>query len=248
MSVEQSEGAGLREHEPGNVVAHRGPQGVQVCVPVAVRRDGDHVVSSHGRRRRVGPVGAVGNEDSRAPRVAPRKVVGPDHEHAGQLALRSRHGREARSRHAGDLCQEPLQLVHQLQCTLHRRGWLVRVNLGHAGQSGHLVVQLGVVLHRTAAKRVEVVVDGEVELADLGKVPDELSLAHLGHLQVASKHVAGRQFLNRHVERRHGRSDAARHAAVHQEPAAPVVEDRAIHGSHRPRRGLSPAPRSRRAS
>ena len=57
---------------------------------------------------------------------------------------------------------------------------LVGVQVAEAGQAGHLVVELRVVLHRARAQRVEAQVDGVVQLREPGVVAHHLRLGELG--------------------------------------------------------------------
>ena len=49
-------------------------------------------------------------------------MIGADHRHARELALRAGHGREAHALHAGDLLQHLLQLEHAGEEALRRAG------------------------------------------------------------------------------------------------------------------------------
>ena len=55
-----------------------------------------------------------------------------------------------------------------------------RMERGEAGQSGGPLVDLGVVLHRARAERVEARVDRVVELRQVDEVADDLGLVELG--------------------------------------------------------------------
>ena len=215
---------GLGEHEAGKVVSDGGLERRYVRVAVVVGRDGHDLEAGHGRRGGVGAVSAVWDEHLRASGVAVGEVVGPRHEHPGELAFGAGHGRQGGACHAGHLGEEPLKLVHQLQGALHAGLRLTRMHLGHTRHARHLVVQLGVVLHRTASKGIEVVVDGEVGLAHLGEVSDDLSLADLRHGQVVPEQLRWRRFLLGHVERRQGVAHPARHAPLHEQPPVQYLQ------------------------
>ena len=58
------------------------------------------------------PCAACGTMISVRADIAARAVIGADHGHAGEFALRARHGREAHALHAGDGLEHFLQLVH----------------------------------------------------------------------------------------------------------------------------------------
>ena len=112
----------------------------------------------------------------------------------------------------------------ELERALHRFLGLEGVYLGQAGQGGHLVVDLRVVLHGTAAERVEVVVDGEVVVAELREVADDLAFGDLRHVEVVTEHGGVGQFRLRHVQLRMARAYASRRAAVHEELAVVLFQ------------------------
>ena len=48
------------------------------------------------------------------------------------------------------------------------------------GKPGHLLVDLGIVLHRARAQRIEALVHAVVQLGQPHEMPHEVDLAHLG--------------------------------------------------------------------
>ncbi len=91
---------------------------------------------------------AVRDEDLVALGVATLAVIGPDHQDAGQLALRS-GGRLERDRaHPGDLGQGALELPQQLERALRDLVRDQRMEVGEAGQARRPFVELRVELHR----------------------------------------------------------------------------------------------------
>ena len=148
VPVEQPQGAGQRNHHAGEVVVGQFPQGGQVGVAVSVGRDGHHIKAGHGGRCRIRAVGAVGNAHFGAAAVALRQVVGPHHQHAGQFPVGAGQRGQAGGRHPRYFGEIALQPVQQLQRALRLGGRLLRVNPRKAGQERHLVIDLGVVLHR----------------------------------------------------------------------------------------------------
>ena len=92
-----------------------------------------------------------------------------------------------------------------------------------AGQRGHALVELGVVLHRAGAERVEAGVEVEVALRQPVVVADDLGLGDLGELRRLGSAQLGRQQLVQrplgHVEgRRHERPTSRLGALVDREP------------------------------
>jgi hypothetical protein len=76
------------------------------------RRNLDDLHAAHRRGGRVRAVRGLRHDDLVAREVAPGAVVRADHRHAGELALRAGHRRQAHALHAGDFLQHLLQLVH----------------------------------------------------------------------------------------------------------------------------------------
>ena len=233
VGIEQSQCAGQRQHDARQLRARGLSQRLDVRVAARVRRQRHDLEARHGRRGGVRPVGAVGDEHLAPRGVASGEMVSPRHQHPGQLAVGSGHGRQAYVRQPGDLGEVVLEPVHQPQRALHRGVGLMRVYLGHPRQGGHLVAYLGVVLHRTAPQGVEVGIDGEVELAELGEVADQLRLADLGVVQVVPEELCRGQLLFGHVQGRQRRPHPAGGAALHQQSAA-VFAEGVEHRGHGP--------------
>ncbi len=141
-------------------------------------------------------MGAVGNDDH-APLLAlpAGAVIGPGHQHPGQLAMRPGRGLETDRREPADFAQQLGEEPLELEAALAERGGIVRMGAGEARQAGRPFVQLGVVLHRARAERVEVDVDRVVQPAQAVEVADELELADLrqaGRLASAGRLGNGR--------------------------------------------------------
>ena len=217
VGVEQPQGAGQRNHHPGQAVVGHVVQRLQVHVALTVRRQFHHLEPGHGRRRRVGAVGAVGDGHLGAPGLSLAVQVGLDHQHPGQLAVGPGQRGQADGREAGDLAEESLQPVQQLQRALRLLGRLQRVDAGEPGQEGRLVVDLGVVLHGTTAQRVEMSVDGEIALAQPGEILHHLRLGKLRQRQIIAQQGRVGHWLWRYVRLRQHRSGPSRHAALHQQ-------------------------------
>ena len=173
--LEQPERRGVGEHQAGDVVVGLGPQVVEVDVALRVGPDLDHLVAGHGDRRGVGPVGGVGREHL-GPVLAVVLVEGAGEQHAGQLAVRARRGLERDVRQPGDLGERGLEVAHELQRALGSPRVLERVQPGVAVERGDALVELGVVLHRARAQRIEAGVQVEVALGQAVVVAHDLGL------------------------------------------------------------------------
>ena len=99
-----------------------------------------------------------------------------DQKHAGELSVRAGCGLEGHLIHACYFTQILSRKRKHLLAALGavRRG--KRMDLGKAGQCGHLFVNAGVVFHRARAKRIEPAVDAVNPLTKLGIVARELRL------------------------------------------------------------------------
>ena len=97
--------------------------------------------------------------------------------------------------HAGDLAQRGLQLDQQLEPALGERRRRAGVDPGQAGEGGHGVADLGVVLHRARTERVGPEVDRELAVAQPGEVADQVALGHLGQGHRLGAPVLGRDQL-----------------------------------------------------
>ena len=203
VGVEEAQGVGVGEHEGGHIGAHGGPQGLQVHAPLGVGGHVHHREAAHGGGGGVGAVGGVGDDHLGPGGVPPALVVLLHHQQGGELPVGPGGGLEGHGLHAGDLAQELLRQIEHLQAALDGVGALEGVDAGEAGQGGHLVIHLGVVLHGAGAQGVEPVVHpvgpalqggivpGQVHLGDLGKAEGALAL-HALH-QVGGGHVQGGQ-------------------------------------------------------
>ena len=182
VAVEQAKGGRLCEHYPRQAVVGLGAERVDGYVAVGVGRDRDDVEPGHGRGGRIGAMGGVGYEHLAALSLAAGLERRADREHTGQLPVGSREGREAHRGEAGDLGEVSLEAMDELQRALHLALGLLGVGGGESRKSGHGGVHPRGVLHGAGAERVEVGVDGEVELAQVGEVLDHLRLGNLGQV------------------------------------------------------------------
>ena len=177
VPLEHPERGGVGEHDAGGLRADRGAQRLELDVAVRIHRDLAHHAAAHGRGRRIGAVRGLGHDDLVALEVPARAVIGADHGDAGEFPVRAGHGRERDALHPGHFLQHLLQLVHAGEEALAVRLGPERVARQELRQHRVLVAGLGVVLHRARAERVEVRVDGEVQLREAREVAHRLELA-----------------------------------------------------------------------
>ena len=157
-------------------------------VHVAFVVDGNflHHAAAHGGRGGIGAVRRDRHDDFVAGEIAARAVIGADHGHAGEFAMRAGHGRERHALHAGDFLEHLLQLEHAGEETLAQRIRRQRMPVEEPGSIANGVTGLRVVLHRARSQRIEVRVDGEVELRELGEVAHHFELADFRQHRPAS--------------------------------------------------------------
>ena len=181
VAVEQPERVRVREHQAGHVVRGLRAQVVQVHAAVGVGAHLHHLVAGHRHGGRVGAVRRVGREHLVAV-LAAVLVERAREQQAGQFAVRAGAGLKRHVRQPADLGQRALQVPHQLERALGVLVVLQRVQAREAGQRRHALVQLGVVLHRARAQRVEARVEVEVLLREVVVVAHDLGLGDLGQL------------------------------------------------------------------
>ena len=177
--VEDAHGVGVSEHQASGVVTQRGLQALQIHAAVRGGVDVDHLVAAHSGGSRVGAVGGVGDDDLGALLVATGVVVLLDEQDAGELTVCASGRLEGHVVHAGDLAQVALSRVQHLQRTLLGFHRSQRMGVGEAGQSGHLFVDSGVVLHGAGAQGIKTAVDAVDLLDKLRVVAGNIGLAQL---------------------------------------------------------------------
>ena len=130
--VEQAEGVGVGEHEAGDVAL--GDHLAQVVHVHAAARVAAHRGRHEAADDDAGRVRAVRRvRDDDALGIAALGQVGrADDQQAGELAVRAGRRLQRGDVQAGDLGEPALELVHQLERSLHQRLRLVRVQTGEA--------------------------------------------------------------------------------------------------------------------
>jgi hypothetical protein len=162
--LEYAERRRIGQHQSGGLRTDCGFQRVDVDGAGGIGRDFLDRVAAHGRGRRVGAVRRVRHDDLAPRGVAARIVVGADHRHPGELAVRARHRRHRHAGHAGHVLQHFLQLEHAGEETLSGLVRARRMARQKLRQHRQRIARARVVLHRARAERVELRVDREVLL------------------------------------------------------------------------------------
>jgi hypothetical protein len=179
--LEDPKGVGDGEHDPGHGLVEVSLQGLEVHHAPPVRRDRNHLESGHGRGGRVRPVGGVGKEDFPPLLKLPTVLeIALDEEHAGELSVGAGRGLQRDPRHSRDPFQVLGKLPKHGQSALHFVLGKKGMKAGETGKPGKVLVEFGVVFHRTASQRVKAGVHAVVEAGKGGVMADELRLRNFG--------------------------------------------------------------------
>ena len=125
-------------------------------------------------------MGRVGHHDFAARRVAARVVVGADHRHAGEFAVRAGHRRHRHAGHAGHVLEHFLQIEHAGEEALAGLVRARRMARQELRQHRQRIARARVVLHGARTERVELRVDREVLLRQARVVAHHVELGNLG--------------------------------------------------------------------
>ena len=118
---------------------------------------------------------------------------------------------------SGDLTQEPLEFMQQLQRALGLANRLHGVDARKPRLERNLIVDLGVVLHGATAQGIEMGVDGKIQLAEAGEVLDHLRLRYFRQRQfIPQKSVIGRG-LGWYIQIRHHYANPSGDASFQQQ-------------------------------
>ena len=179
VGLEKPEGVRIGHHDPGYSVIQQAFKGLHIYGPVFKGTNLDDRQPADSRACGVGAVGAV-RHDHPGPAVIPAQTVVLPHDHEPrEFAMRSGELVERELRHACQRGQCPGKIIVQLQGALDSPLRLERVQRGEPGQGCHLLVHLRVVLHGTAAERIETGIDPEIHLGEIGIVPYNIRFTDL---------------------------------------------------------------------
>ena len=195
---------GIGEHERGDVFIHLRRQRRHVHHALRVGFQVLDRIADHRRRRRIGAVGRVRNQNFLA-RMSFRLMIRPHQQQPGQFAVRA-GGRLQRDRvHAGDFDQAIAERLDDAQRALGNLLRLIGMSVGQAIQTRNHFIHPRVVLHGAGAQRIHAQINGVIPGGQAGEVADDFDLAHFGHVaQVFSfrctQQLRGIDFRN--IERR----------------------------------------------
>ena len=146
--------------------------------------------AAHRRGGRIGPVRRLRHDDLVACQLTARAMIGADHRHARELAVRTGERAERHTAHAGDRLEHLLQLVQTGEEPLAVLRGRERMSRQELGQQRGRIAASGVVLHGAGAERIEMRVDGEVQLRQARVVAHGIELADLGQQRRAARAAA----------------------------------------------------------
>ena len=181
--VENTDCIGVREHQSRRLRPDGGAERREIDAAVCTGRDIDHAEARHDGRGRIRAVGGVRDDDLCPGRIAACKVIRLDEQQAGKLAVRACGGLERERVHTGHFAKQLSRFIQQLQRALRRLLRLERMEPRKARQRRKGFIDLGVVLHRARAQRIEAVVHAVDAVRQRGIVPDKLIFAHLRQAQ-----------------------------------------------------------------
>src|SRR5882724_9857735 len=122
----------------------------EVCEAIGSGSHRFHCVAADDRRGRIGAVRGVWDEDFLA-RIAPFSQCRANHHQTGHLALRAGRRLSGYLRKAGYLSKTLFDAEDYFERTLSERHGSERMEIGEAVDTSDLLVDPGVVLHRTRA-------------------------------------------------------------------------------------------------
>ena len=175
---EKTEGVRVGHHDAGDVRAKERPEGLDVDQAVRAGLDLDYLEAADRRRGGVGSMGAVRDDYLRTGGIPAKKVIIADYHQAGELAVGSGAGIEREALHSGNGGECLLHLIVNLERALDCRLILKGMQALEGGHRGYLFVDFRVVLHSTAAQRVEAGINSEIHLGEIGIMSDEVRFAY----------------------------------------------------------------------
>ena len=179
VGLEDAQRVGVRQHESGYGLIKVLAQRLQVHATRRIRRDLLRVEARHGGRRGVRAVRRIREEHAAARfPFTPGIVIRAHQQHARHLPLGSGRRLQRDLVHPGDFLQHLGQLVHEAQGPLRARLRGERVQSRETPEPARRLVDLGVVLHRARAQRIQGTVHVVVLERQLRVVPDHLVFGH----------------------------------------------------------------------
>ena len=169
--LEESQGVGVGHHHGSylwSLLSNDALKIVEIDLTISLRLHLDNLETTDSGRGGVGAMGRVGHDDLLTGQVATRAVVVVDSHQTSEFAMGTCVGLKGEMGQTRELAERLLQHRHQGLGTLHRPGGLFGVQVLELRQSGHLLVDLGVILHGTRTQGIETGIDAKVIVGEVG--------------------------------------------------------------------------------
>ena len=128
-----------------------------------------------------------------------------DRHHAAKLAVRAGFGRHCDRAHSGHRHQGVGKRFDDRQCALRGRNGLERMNIGKARQTGHLLIEARVVLHRARSEWINAGVDRIVVARQTDVMAHCLGLGEARQIESASARARSQSWTGTMQARRYRR-------------------------------------------
>ena len=214
IGFKQSQCRWIRQHERRNfgaVFSEFSLKRGEVRIPFGVRRNGFNAVAAARSGGGVGAMSRVRDQHDVAVALTTRLVVRLDQHEAGHFAMGTGHGLEGdvfEARNSGQHLLDAHEYLQRSRKGFHR---LHRMDVGKAWQPGRLLVDFGVVLHRTGAERIEAGLNPVIDVTQIGEVSEKVKFPDLWQVQIFSCFTQdGAKIDFRGVTNRNVASDATR--------------------------------------
>ncbi|OPX89730.1 MAG: hypothetical protein A4E52_00940 [Pelotomaculum sp. PtaB.Bin013] len=216
IRFKNAKGIGVGQHDPGNLTINSFPQFFQIHAAVLAGFYFNNLQAGHLSRSGISAVRGIRYNNLFTVTLAPVFVVSFNHHQAGQFTMGAGRGLQGHPGHSGEFRKTTVHMVKQFQTALNRIRALIRVNPGKSVQARHILIDLGIIFHRTGTKRVKTSVNPEVAPGQPGKMTRRLHLADLRQAgRLLSQVLGGNQafyFLFRNIYGRQGDAGPARNA------------------------------------
>ena len=177
--LKEAQSVRVGHHDTCNLVVEQRLEILHVNQSVGLGLDLDYAESADCSAGRIGSVGAVRDDDLGPFDVTAGHMVLTHHHQTGQLTVGACARSEGEVGHTGNGGEYLLHFGIYLQNSLDGLCRLERVYAGEAGHGCDFLVDLRVVLHRTASQRIETRIHAEIHLREVGVVSYHVRFADL---------------------------------------------------------------------
>ena len=129
-------------------------------------------------------MGRIGDDDFLALEIATRTVIVVNDHQTCQLTMSTSVGLKGEMSQTGQCTQRAFQQRHQGASTLNRMVGLQGMKVLELRQGSHLLVDFGVILHRTGPQGIEARIDTEVIIREIRIVTHHCQLVAFGEISL----------------------------------------------------------------